>query len=936
MRKLLSLIAVICISAMGLVAQPQFEPLPIDANVRIGVLDNGLTYYIRFNQEPKERCEFHIAQAVGASLEEDHQDGLAHFLEHMAFNGTDNLPGKTIINYMESVGVNFGGNINAYTSIDETVYRLSNVPTIREGILDTALLVMHDWSCAISLHGEEIDNERGVIREEWRTGNSAGRRMWNETNKQAYAGTKYAIRDVIGDTAVINNFDHQALRDYYHLWYGPDLQAIVIVGDIDVDKMERKLIDLFSKVPERKTRGVRPVFPLPINEEPITTFYADKEAQYSMLGVNYKHPQLPREASLSYYGYLRMLINDIMSKVFSYRFGEMAHVPNCNFMQARGNYDNLVGVTDALQFMLIPKDGKEKEAAYDLYTFIEKVKRYGFTATELERAKVDVLAEYEGYYNSRGSRASDSYAGELYRNYLSNEPIPGIEWEYEFVKSALAQIINPETVNPLVQSYITDNNVILTCAGKDAEGINLPSKEDMLNLYAAAKEADIEAPIEETFDMPLVSVVPKAGKIKKEKYDEALGTTELTLSNGVTVIIKQTDFNNDQILISLTSEGGLSKVAVEDIPSAMLATDIQSYNGLGELSALDLNKAMTGKKFSVEPSINNYSESIKGHSTVKDFESMLQATYLMFATPRRDDVAYETMMSQYNSFFSTREADSKTAFKDTVSMVTTQYHPRTVIVNLDLLAKVDQQRALDIYAERFNNIADFRVVLVGNIDPKDEAVRNLICTWIGGLKTTKARETFVDNNIRYPKGEVKNYFTQDMKIHTATNRIVYSGSMEYTLANQLNMSVIGDILSSRYLESIREREGGSYGVGCYGFTTDTPIEQAYLLMQFDTDPEKQERLMEIIHEEVETIIAEGPLAVDLQKVKESMLKDYSENIRKNNSWVDAINIYKEDGINYAKDYVDAVNAVTAETVQATLKALIEQNNVIEVVMSPAE
>lgn len=938
MKKFLSFIAVAFLATVGAVAQEQqLHPLPIDPEVRMGVLDNGLTYYIRHNEQPKERCEFHIAQAVGAILEEDHQNGLAHFLEHMAFNGTEHFPGKKIIEYFESVGVSFGRNINAYTSLDETVYRLSDVPTYREGILDSALLVMYDWSCAISLLGEEIDSERGVIREEWRTGNTAPRRMFKYGMQYKFPGSQYAKRDVIGDTAVINNFSYQALRDYYHLWYGPDLQAIVVVGDIDVDKMEQKLVKLFNTAPERKTRpegktvGVRPRFPIADNQEPIVALYKDNEAQYSMIEAIFKHPALPREITLSQEGYVYLIINQLIQKMISFRFEDIVHNPDANLLQGFGYYGNVVGVTDGFQFRAIAKDGKEKEALRDLLTQVEKINRYGFTNAELERAKTALMSDYESYYNERNTRTNQSLAEEYYRHYLDAQPIPGIETEYEIVKMIVPQL-PVEVVSEAAKAYITEENVVLSFLGKDLPSV--PSKEEMSAIYNEVKASEIEAPVEESFDRPLVDKTPKAGKIKKESYNDKLGTTEWTLSNGIRVIIKPTTFKNDEIQMVWNSEGGLSKVAVNDLPSADLATSVVSFNGIGDFSMNDLRKVLTGKNVGLQFSINNYVEEVHGSSSIKDLETLLQLTNLYFTSPRKDDQAYQTLMSMLESQLSSRDSDPKAAFQDSINMVSNNHHERVIIENLDFVKRVDQDRAIAIYKERFENPADFIVTFVGNIDPKDPATRQLICTWLGSLKTSKKREHFVDNGVRFPEGKVENYFEREMQINTASNRIMYTGKMDYTLANNLNMSVIGDILSTRYLESIREKEGGSYGVGVYGYVTNRPINQAVLLMQFDTDPLKQEKLMSIIHKEVMEIIENGPRADDLAKVKESMLKDHAENLEKNEYWMNAIMRYYTFGIDNVNDYKAAVEAITAETVQSTLKALVEQGNVLEVVMSP--
>ena len=570
MKRLIVTTMLLCVVFITTLFAQEAQPLPIDSNVRVGVLSNGLTYYIRHNEKPKQRAEFHIAQAVGAILEEDHQNGLAHFLEHMAFNGTQHFPGKGIINYFESVGVNFGGDINAYTSLDETVYRLSNVPTVRPGIVDSALLVMRDWSAGLSLQGDEIDNERGVIREEWRTGASANRRMWKESNKQKYVGSQYAKRDVIGDTAVINNFSYQALRDYYKKWYGPDLQSIVVVGDINVDSIEAKIKQLWADVPARANRGERPIYPIANNVEPIVSIVTDKEAQQTRIELEYKHDVLPAEAEGTMYAYTLDLFNNLISTILNYRFSEITQNPDASFVGAYGYYGEIVKSKDGFQLIAIPKEGQEKKALNDLLTEAEKVKRFGFTNAELERAKADLLKQYEKIYNERNNRENIAFTSEYIRHYLDKTPIPGIEWEYDMLKLILPQV-KVAMLNELAQSYVTDDNLIISFMAPNKETVKLPSKEETLAVVATVKATELVAPKEETMNKPLVSKAPKCGKIKSVTTNEALGTTEWILNNGVKVVIKPTTFKQDEILMTATSKGGLSKVEkLADLPSAIV------------------------------------------------------------------------------------------------------------------------------------------------------------------------------------------------------------------------------------------------------------------------------------------------------------------------------------------------------------------------------
>ncbi|MCQ2334691.1 MAG: insulinase family protein [Paludibacteraceae bacterium] len=914
----------------------QVEKMPTDPEVRVGKLDNGLTYYIRHNELPKQRCEFHIAQAVGATLEEDNQNGLAHFLEHMCFNGTEHFPGKGIIEYFESVGVNFGGNINAYTSLDQTVYRLSEVPTYREGIIDSALLVMHDWSCAVSLLGEEIDNERGVIREEWRTGATASRRMWKESNRLMYPGSQYAKRDVIGDTAVINNFSYDALRAYYKKWYGPDLQAIVVVGDIDVDQIENKIKALWANVPARVNRGERPIAQIADNKEPIVAVVTDAEAQQTQIKVIFKHQPLPKEYKGTNVDYIQNICHQLIGSMIGERMDEILIKPEAPITGGWMSYFNLYPAIDAFYTTAVAKEGQEKAAYALLLEQIEKARRYGFAEDELERAKTNMLNNYEKAYNERSATRNISYVNEYIGNFIDGDAIPGIEFENNLIKQVLP-VINVDALNQIMTNYIREENIIVNIQAPTKPEVNLPTEGEILAGLAAMPTLEIEAPKAEIKDLTLVKKAPKAGKIKKITKNASLGTTEWTLKNGVRVVIKPTEFKKDEIQMQAYSLGGLTQVKQEDLPSAGLATSIISFMGLGNLSMNDLQKALTGKTVDINTYINPNTESLEGASSVKDFETLLQLIYLGFTSPRRDEQAYETLIGLLDNQLKNKDVNPKSAFSDSIQMMQTNNSKRTVLYNSEVLKQVSLDRALAVFKERFANPADFIFIFVGNIDPEDKPTQKLICTWLGGLKTQKSREEIIDHHIRVPEGQVKNYFTRDMQIKTASNRIQYTSyDMPFTLANELNMQMIGRILSTRYLESIREREGGSYGVGTQGYLSAYPVAKAALLMQFDTDPDKQARLMEIIHEEVNTIIENGPLTNDLQKEKESMIKDFSEDLEKNGWWVETIANYYKSGINYVTEYEAAVNAITAETVQQTLRKLVEAGNMFEVVMMPQD
>ena len=934
MKKFFLSIVLLAAGIMGAQAQME-QKVPVDENVRIGHLDNGLTYYIRHNELPKQRAEFHIAQAVGAILEEDDQNGLAHFLEHMCFNGTEHFPGKGIINYFESIGVSFGYNINAYTSLDQTVYRLSEVPTYREGIIDSALLVMHDWSCAVSLLAEEIDNERGVIREEWRTGADANRRMWKESQRLMFPGSQYAKRDVIGDTAVINNFSYDALRSYYKKWYGPDLQAIIVVGDINVDEIEQKIKNLWGNVPARANRGERPYYSVEDNKEPIVAIVKDAEAQQGRIRIVYKHEQIPAQLKGSIMEYVNNLALSLIVQMMDNRMAEDAMKSDACFLGGGVYYSELVKLKDAFNGIVVPKEGQEREAWHYLLTQMEKMRRYGFTNDELERAKTETLAQYEKAYNERSATRNISYVDEYIDNFLYQEMIPGIEWEYAFVKQMMPAI-SLEQINQIALQLVTNENIVVNFQVADKPEVQLPTEEQIINGIRGMEHLDIERPVEKAVITELVKKGPKAGKVVKEKYNEALGTTEWTLKNGVRVIFKPTEFKKDEILMEAYAPGGFSLVETADLPSAHLATDAVQMSGIGDFSYTDLQRALTGKVVSAYPSINAYSHSMEGSSCIKDFETLLQLNYLHFTAVRKDEDAFKTLLSFLDQQLTNKEKNPKAIWRDSITMMASNYSDRTVLINRENMEKLNYDRSLQIFQQLFSNPRNFTFTFTGNIDPNDKQTRALIEKWIGGMKTQKDTDTWKDRGVRAPLGENKNYFTRDMQTKTASNRIQYTSyDFPYTMENVIVADLVGRILSTRYLESIREREGGSYGVGCAAWMNSKPVPTAILIMQFDTDPEKQAKLMQIIHQEVQEIIANGPLATDLQKEKESMLKDFKEDLETNSWWYNtALPNYYRLGINMIADYEKAVQAVDGAKIQQFLKKLAASGNVFVVVMLP--
>lgn len=938
MKKIICVFISICGCFVSVLAQN--KQIPLDPQIRYGQLENGLTYYIRHNEQPKKCAEFHIAQNVGAVLEENDQNGLAHFLEHMAFNGTKHFPSKGIISYFESIGVAFGKDINAYTSIDETVYRLSNVPTIREGIIDSALLVLYDWSCAISLFDDEIDAERGVIREEWRTGATANRRMWKQSNALKYPNTQYAKRDIIGDTAVINNFEYDALRRYYKKWYGPDLQAIVVVGDINVDSIEAKIKNLWKDVPARENRGERPLYGYGENKSPIVAIVTDDEAPFTCMQLEYKHPTISKDYMWTEQGYKTLLIRNLIISAANNRFDEISMKSSSSFAAAVVDYSEKDSkLDDEFVLIAISKNGKEKDCLHELVVETERLKQLGITADELKRAKSELMSSYETMYKDKDNNKNLSLTQEYIRNFTKDEIVPGIEKEYELAKQLLPNITLND-INSTLKQLITDDNKNLIVAISASTKSELPTESGIQQELKSVKEMQFKATKEEKLPKKLVSKAPKLGKIKEEKIDTSINGIDVTrwwMGNAAYIYFIPTKLKNDEILFFARSGGGLSHMKErDDLLSASAMIDIVGQSGVGDYSATQLSKMLAGKNVSLSFDIDDDSESISGYSSVNDLETLLQLNYLYFTSkPRKDEDAYKSLIDSYKTVLANRDENPKNSFNDSIVETLYNHNERVVLFNQDFVENINHDKALQIFHERFSGPQDYRFYFVGNINPNDKKTREIICKWIGAIEDDWRHESYTKffgaKNI--VRDTVKNYFTHPMKTRTASNYIAYSGNVAYSVQNKVMLSILEDVLFTRYLESIREREGGSYGVHVNTSLLRHPDTTALIVIQYDTDPKKQEKLQSIIHEEIQKIITEGPLEKDIQKAKEILLKSYEDGLGKNNFLLSLLVSKREYNLDYSQ-YKDIVDAITTSCIQQFLKSIVEQGNLVEVVMMP--
>ncbi|MEZ5071146.1 MAG: insulinase family protein [Bacteroidales bacterium] len=907
-------------------------PFPVDESVRYGVLENGLTYYIKANQEPKERASFYIIQNVGALLEEDQQNGLAHFLEHMAFNGTKHFPDKGIINFLERHGVAFGENINAYTSQNQTVYNLSDVPVNKPGILDTCLLILHDWSHYLLLTEEEIDAERGVIKEEWRTRRTAQFRMYTASLPYYYPHSKFAERDVIGDLDVIENFDYEVLRDFYHTWYRTDLQAIAMAGDFDVDEMERKVKALFSAIPPVENAPERPFFEIPDTEELVYGLVTDREADQSLIRYMIRHRKSndgPESLLDLREQYVQLLFNQMISQ----RISELVQKGDPPFVVGAINYGDFERGYEALSVIVIPKPGEEVQGFQAILTELERARRHGFGPGELDRAKADVMTQWEKYYNERDKISNEEYIQDYVDHFLDKKAYLSAEIEFQLV-GALLPGISAEEIHGKLQGWIGDNNRILVVQGPEGEGISHLNQEESVAIFQSVASAEVAPYEDEVLAESLIESPLEMKEVVSEKEIPALDAVEWTLSNGVRVIFRHADFEKDQIQIQAYSPGGSSLYGDDYVPTTDMLTSLVSFYGTGDFDATGLQKMLSGKNVSLQLSLGSLSEGISGSATPRDAETLMQLVYLHFNRPRFDADAHKAIVSRYAGLIQNLNNNPQKIMSDSLSLILTDHHPRTRVLDMKFLEEISFEKIEEVYTDRFADASDFFFVIVGNME--QEAVKDLACTYLGNLKDIDRTEQWVDRKVREPEGRVERLIALPLETPKANVNLVYNQEMEYTPYNRLGMRVIQGILDLRYVESIREEEGGTYGVGVRTSLSKWPESTATLQVLFDCDPDRAAELKDKVVRELDKLAQEGPSRDDLDKTVENLLKTREQDKEHNEYYLQALfNLYVY-GINFddPANFEDILRKLTPEDVRKVMKEFYTDANLVDVVFVP--
>lgn len=909
-----------------------------DASIRQGKLKNGLTYYIRHNDKEAGLADFYIAQRVGSILEEPRQRGLAHFLEHMAFNGTKHFPGKGkklgIVLWCETIGVKFGANLNAYTSVDQTVYHIGSAPIKREGIIDSCLLVLNDWSQFINLEAKEIDKERGVIHEEWRNRRTgmAMQRMMENVMPKIYKGTKYEDCLPIGNMDIVDHFPYKDLRDYYQKWYRPDLQAIVVVGDFNVEQMELKIQKLFGKIKAHKNPAERIYYPVTDNDKMIVAIEKDKE-QPIILGHLYMKSETTPDSEKNSVKYQREdYICGLITYMLNGRLSEKKQVANPPFMSSTvKNGEFFVSRTkDAFSLSISCKQDNVLGGISVAVGEVERARQHGFTASELERAKKLYLNAAERQLKMEKDYKNSHYVSLCVNNFLEGEPILTPAYNLQLIKQFDGEV-NLDEVNKQVGKIITDKNQVFIMYGPDKEGFVIPSESEIESTVLAAQQKQYDAYQEEEVPQTLMATLPAPGKIVSEKPYGKFGMTEITLSNGMKVYVKPTDFQADQVTISMRGEGGTSVYGDKDIPNFSFLTSAVAEAGVGDFSATRLRKALAGKSLKVAPVINSEGQRITGTSSVKDLETMLQLTHLYFTSPRKDSVAFEGMMNRTLSLLKNRNASSKVVYNDSLSAVLYDHNVRMAPVTKEIAEKADYNRILEIYRERFSDASNFKTVFIGKIDMAQ--LRPLLCQYLATLPAThKVEKTNKANVAQIVKKNEVVKFVRKQETPLANVSVFVTGNVPFSPKNDLTLDMLTRVLQIAYTDSVREEKGGTYGVSVSFSLEKEEDPNALVRISYKADPKRYDELNPIIYKQLQNIADNGPVASSMDKVKKYLKKQYGQMAITNDYWSYVIWHELDDEADFDKDYCKMVDAISGEDIQKMAKLLLQQKQRIEVTM----
>ena len=921
-------IGLLLFALLGLQAQNLSDTLKPDPTVKIGKLANGLTYYIQHNNEPKNRVELRLVINAGSICEKNDQQGLAHLLEHMCFNGTKHFKKSALVDFIEASGVKFGAHLNASTSFDQTIYMLQ-MPTDRKTLIDSAMLVLEDWAHNVRLEGSEIDKERGVVKEEWRLGLGAQDRMMNKYIPVILKGSRYAQRLPIGKMPVIDTAHYETIRDFYHTWYRPNLMAIIVVGDVDVNQMQKLIEQHFGKLPNPENEENRQIYDIPGNKKPLIAIATDKEATMNQVVVFYKHSKKPE---ITVAGFKKYLENQLISSMITARLAEITQKPGAPFMYAGAGYGGFLGrTTDAYTAFAIAKDNQIGNTLKTLLDENKRMQEYGFTSTELEREKKNLMRKYERLYADRTKQKSAMLAQEYVGNFTEKEPIPGIEEEYKLAKELLPKILL-KSVDSSARHWITDTNMVVLITAPQKKGVKVPTEQEVMSIIEAEKTVQLGPYVDKVLRAPLIAHAITPGKIVSIQKSDTL-YEKWTLSNGMEVYVKPTHFKNDQVLYKAYSTGGSSLLPDDKVIITRVFSDIIDESGLGQFSGIDLDKKLAGKAVNLSPFMSNLQQGFKGNASPQDLETLFKLQYLYFTAPRQDKEIFKKVITNQENAIKHLSANPKMVFYDSLSQAITSHSPRSIIIPTEAQIKsIHQADIYNIYKKQFQHAAGFKVFLVGNIDT--QKLKPLVEKYLAGIPAGEDL-SWKDVSAPFPKG------ITNVEVHKGTAPqsqvvIVMEGKYRYTPENNLVMNALVQSLNIELREKVREEESGTYGIYVSPTLRKYPHEKYILMTGFGCAPQNVDKLVKSVFEVMKKIQTEGPDAMTLKKVKETFIRSYETSVRENSFWLNKLtnSVFLGTKIPSVKEYNSAVEGITTERVKKSARKYLSTKHYVLGVLKP--
>ncbi|MCL5027655.1 MAG: insulinase family protein [Bacteroidetes bacterium] len=904
------------------------EQIALDNKVTFGKLSNGMTYYLRPNKKPEHRASLRLVVNAGSILEDDDQQGLAHFVEHMGFNGTKNFKKHELIDYLESIGMKFGPEVNAYTSFDETVYMIE-VPTDSIQTVEKGLQILGEWAHNVAFEDDEIDKERGVIVEEWRLGRGAWARMRDKQFPILFKNSQYAVRNTIGNKEIIENFKHDVLRRFYKDWYRPDLMAVVAVGDFDKDWMEKTIKDHFSKIPDPQAERERKIYPVPDNTETLYAIATDPEATQNNIGIYYKMEIQP-EKTLG--DYRRTLIENLYNSMLNSRFQELAQKADPPFIYAMSGNGRFIRSSDVYYLGAMVKDNGIELGLETILREGERVKQFGFTQSELDREKKSMLSRLEQMYNERDKTESSRIINEYVRNFLQDEPSPGIEYEFEMSKQLLPGI-KLEEINQLTSKFMPDKNRVVMLNAPEKKGVLIPDEKELSKVIAKVSGEKLTAYEDKVSTQPLVDKIPAGSKVVSEKEIPDLKITEWQLKNGVKVVLKSTDFKNDEVNFQATSPGGTSLASDDAYIPASTASDLVSQSGVGNFDMISLQKMLAGKVVRVYPYLGELSEGLKGSASPKDLETMFQLIYLYFTSPRTDSSAFQSYQSKMKSYLVNRNLSPNAAFQDTLELTLAQYNSRRYPWTEKTLDKMDLGKSIQIYKDRFADASDFTFVFVGNFDKGK--IKPLIETYIGGLPSINRKENWKDLNINPPKGVIAKDVKKGIEPKSMVN-LTFTGPYEWGYQNNFDLYSMRNVLDIKLREIIREEKGGTYGVWVSSTGQKYPDQEYNISITFGCSPARVNELVDAVLQTIDSLKTTPVDDIYITKVKETQKRSREVDLKDNNFWLNTLQryyFYDMDLSQIMKDPERTEN-LSKDAIMNAAQKYFNMDNYVKVVLYP--